>query len=456
MNAARLELLAGLLDASPAEVTDAVQSAGAGGAFLARAVLTGRIPTLGEVSADLLALLSDPTAALAALSRSAPRAVRRGSAEAPLVTAGLVVDVTDTASSPFTTGIQRVARSLIAEWSRDREVLPVVWRRDGSLAVADAEGAVRAGAVPSAQAGRAVVPFGASFVLPEIATDRRRAARIAALAAHGARRSLAIGHDCIPVTTAEASPPGMSGAFADYLAALARFDVVAATSGASHTEFAGWASMLPAAGLAGPEVRAVPLPVTPLAAEPEPEASIRAALGIGPDPVVLVVGSREPRKNHATILTAAELAWRSGARFELVLAGGRSWDSADADAVLDLLRAAGRPVQVLVGADDARLAGCYRMATYTVFASRNEGFGLPVAESLAAGTPVITADFGSQAEIASHGGAVLVDPTDPRAIAAAMTGLLDDPARLAVLTAECARVPTSDWAAYASGVAALL
>ena len=55
----------------------------------------------------------------------------------------------------------------------------------------------------------------------------------------------------------------------------------------------------------------------------------------------------------------------------------------------------GRPITVLRNVDQARLDQAYRSARFTVFPSRHEGYGLPVAESLEAGTPVITSDFGS-------------------------------------------------------------
>ena len=67
------------------------------------------------------------------------------------------------------------------------------------------------------------------------------------------------------------------------------------------------------------------------------------------------------------------------------------------------LQADGRPVESLSAADDDLLWGAYRLARFTVFPSINEGFGLPVAESLGLGTPVITSNFGSMREIAEAG-----------------------------------------------------
>ena len=74
------------------------------------------------------------------------------------------------------------------------------------------------------------------------------------------------------------------------------------------------------------------------------------------------------------------------------------------------------------------LAMLYRQAELLLFPSFYEGFGLPVLEAFACGTIVVASDRGSIAEVAK-GAAVLIDPTDPSAIAAAATSLLRDPSR---------------------------
>ncbi len=62
---------------------------------------------------------------------------------------------------------------------------------------------------------------------------------------------MAIGFDCIPVSTAETAGAGMPGAFSKYLSTLARFDAVAPISFAASHEYAGWRRMLSGAGLIG-------------------------------------------------------------------------------------------------------------------------------------------------------------------------------------------------------------
>lgn len=451
----RRRQLSEVLSVDARDLAPGMAAAGAKGAYLARAILSARIPTQRQVAADLTALLIDPVSALAAIERDARRAPRRVRRCVVRVVDDLLVDVTDSATSRFTSGIQRVSRAVLRHWSEVAHFTPVVMTTYGVLRPATAEESARAGATGiRAHTGRiAFVPLGARLFLPEIATEQHRAGRLASIVQYGCAGSLGIGHDCIPMTTAETAPEGMPAAFAEYLAGLARFGRVVATSRASEAEFLGWASMLPAAGVAGPEIARVDLPIVPIEAEPESESDLRMALRIGDLPIVLVVGTHEPRKNHLAVLAAAELAWRRGGGFALVMVGSRSWESREFDRAVRRIERAGRSIRVLTGADDSRLAALYRAAVTSVFVSFNEGFGLPVAESLAAGTPVITADFGSQREIGERHGAMLVDVRDPRAIADAMLLALADPA---AARAKVSAPESGDWGHYASSLLRLI
>ena len=75
---------------------------------------------------------------------------------------------------------------------------------------------------------------------------------------------------------------------------------------------------------------------------------------------------------------------------------------------------------------DATLAALYRLASVFVFPSLYEGFGLPPLEAMASGTPVITSNVSSLPEVVGDA-ALLIDPTSPDAIAAAMTRVLEEP-----------------------------
>lgn len=391
--------------------------------------------------------------------RAALAGVRRRPGRAPEVVTGVVlVDVQDTATTRIATGVQRVAREVAVRWSARAGVELVGWTASRRRLVRLDAAGVRAGRRTRLARG-AVVPWRATYLLPETLNENARSLRIHALAASGANRTGMVGHDTVPLTTAETAGPGMPGAFAKYLAAAGRMDVVAATSTASATEFSGWKRMLPSAGIAGPEIVTVPLPVTPLAAPAEAEAAARALLGIRDDrdgiPIVLCVGSHEPRKNHRAVLHAAELCRRRGDVFRLVFVGGAGWGADGSVAAIEAARAAGHDVLQLSGVPDAELAWAYRLARVTAFPSLNEGFGLPVAESLAAGTPVITSAFGSTAELGARGG-ILVDPRDERALADALHLVLTDDATLARLRVEAGVDTARGWDEYAAELFAAL
>jgi len=114
---------------------------------------------------------------------------------------------------------------------------------------------------------------------------------------------------------------------------------------------------------------------------------------------VLAVGTLEPRKNLGAAVEGARLA---GA--ELRVAGATGWGGVAVDGWV------GEP-------SDMELAALMRGARCLVYPSLYEGFGLPVLEAMACGTPVVTSRGGATEEVAG-GAAVLVDPEDPWAIAA--------------------------------------
>ena len=152
------------------------------------------------------------------------------------------------------------------------------------------------------------------------------------------------------------------------------------------------------------------------------------------------------------MLEAAERLWTAGARYELLFVGGSSWKSEAFDDLARRLESLGRPVRIVRRASEEELWAAYRLARFTVFPSLLEGFGLPVAESLASGTPAITSRHGSTAEIADAGGCLLVDPYDVTAIETAMDRLLRDDVLLERLRAEARARRTSTWAEYADAV----
>lgn len=164
------------------------------------------------------------------------------------------------------------------------------------------------------------------------------------------------------------------------------------------------------------------------------ETELAAALtGLGLAPgYLLFVGNPKPHKNLERLLEAySRLRAGRAATPVLVLAGDRDGDRSPVPGWIASAGLEGAVVRV--GHLPAeRLPALYRGASVLVQPSLWEGFGLPVAEAMAAGVPVVAAERGALPEVAGDT-ARLVDPDDPAAIAAAIAGLLDDPAAAAAL-----------------------
>ena len=372
----------------------------------------------------------------------------------------VLVDVSGTLPLAFTTGIQRVIRETVSRWMETSGARPIAWTAD-FLSIRDLEPAEReliAKRMPRESSARdtdrlpsqVLVPWACTYITPEVLTERARSDQVRSLAQYSRCHTAAIVYDCVPLTSSETLINWAGDTFSWHLSALRHFNRLAAISEAAAGEFRGWRQALAAIGQKGPDITAVSLPVQ--VADPDEAATLAAheRFVVADLPMVLVVGSAEPRKNHMAVLHAAELLWRAGQAFSVTFIGGRAWGADDFGRRVRLLQAAGRPVEVASGTDDALLYGAYRVARFTVFPSLYEGFGLPAAESLACGTPVITSNFGSMREIAQEGGALMVDPRVDADIAAAMESLLNDDDLLERLRAEALARPERTWDMYAA------
>jgi glycosyltransferase involved in cell wall biosynthesis len=146
-----------------------------------------------------------------------------------------------------------------------------------------------------------------------------------------------------------------------------------------------------------------------------------------PERFLFFIGTLEPRKNLTRLIEAYVQVLHASGSFPdslpLVLGGKPGWLS---DGIVE--RARHTPgVRMLGPVDDADLPLLYTLATATVYPSLYEGFGFPVLESLACGTPVLTSNTSSLPEVAGDL-CVLVDPADVGSIAAGIERLLSDPA----------------------------
>ncbi|MFJ2300193.1 glycosyltransferase family 4 protein [Oerskovia paurometabola] len=147
-------------------------------------------------------------------------------------------------------------------------------------------------------------------------------------------------------------------------------------------------------------------------------ADFRARHGLARD-FVLWCGTLEPRKNVGRLLAAFERSVDDH-DLDLVLIGPTGWGSTSSEVRTALTNLPSGRVHVLghVTWDDLQVA--YSVARVFCFPSLWEGFGMPVLEAQAHGTPVVTSAGTSMAEVVGDG-ALLVDPLDTDAIAHALT-----------------------------------
>lgn len=165
---------------------------------------------------------------------------------------------------------------------------------------------------------------------------------------------------------------------------------------------------------------------------PLPEAEVNAfkAARQLPDTFILFLGTLEPRKNVEGLIRAyASWRQREPDAPPLFLAGGKGWYYTTIFQLVETLNLTGH-VYFPGYVPQEELPLWYNAAALFTYPSHFEGFGLPVLEAMACGTPVITSTVSSLPEVAgTEGAACLVDPADTGALAQAMAELMDQPDR---------------------------
>ncbi len=377
-----------------------------------------------------------------------------------------LLDLSHTSHTRARTGIQRVARALHRElsgkatavcfdphWNRWRPIER--WEEDNLAAEGPAAGrgarwpltarlrgwarraAGRVPDWPAPNSGPVGSPGG--VLVPEIFSPEVSSALPALFAASPGPR-VALFHDAIALQYPEFTPRSTVARFPAYLGELLAFDGVAAVSEASRRALTGYWAWLGATRT--PETVSLTLGLDPAPSNSEAEPA--------GTPTILSVGSIEARKNHLALLDACEALWARGARFNLRLVGlANAETGGPALRRLESLRLAGRAVDYRGPADDETLERAYAQCAFTVYPSLAEGYGLPVAESLARGKPCICRDTGATGEIARDGGCVGLRRADAPEIADAIRQLLESPEQLGVLSQAARRRRFKSWAEYA-------
>lgn len=141
-------------------------------------------------------------------------------------------------------------------------------------------------------------------------------------------------------------------------------------------------------------------------------------------PMFLCVGSIEPRKNHLSVLRAAEDCWQKGFEFQLVLAGGQGWNNGLVIDYCKDLKSKNRNLKIINDASDSALLDLYGEAFAYISVPWVEGFGLPLAEAMSTGKPVIASDIASHREFGVLENVFFVQPDDVRGISNTMSALI--------------------------------
>ena len=194
-----------------------------------------------------------------------------------------------------------------------------------------------------------------------------------------------------------------------------------------------------------------------------PEKVVNVGCGVDPEfhpgvapyafpfPYILCVSNRKRHKNEFRLIAAFAQA-RIDAEIRLVLTGE---STAELKNYIDRYHVAPR-VQFTGMVPDAQLPSLYRSAEALVFPSLYEGFGLPLLEAMACGTPAVTANSSALPEVAG-GAALLVDPNSVEQIAQAMERIVGDSSlRQQLREKGLARASQFTWAKTAAKVRELL
>jgi glycosyltransferase involved in cell wall biosynthesis len=367
----------------------------------------------------------------------------------------LLVDVTRTVQAGLHTGIQRVVRRLwhalhASEDALQLEVLAVAfegdqWRNLGYLPSHTLEGGASKPAATT-QLGVRIAPGSGDVLLMADASwyvDPWPA--VDAALANGAEL-VGFVHDLFPLDEPQWFKPELQPRFAEHFERLSRRAALLLTP--SHAVKQAVMSRLARPEYGGQRHDFGGVLCLPLGADFLQTAGSNHLPGplTGDDDYVLMVGTVEPRKNHALVLDVFEQLWQQGHTRKLVIVGAPGWCSDSVLARLHNHNEQGKRMHWLNRQGDAELHALYTHARALVFPSLNEGFGLPLAEAAHLGCPVLCSDIPVLREVGGHWPTYL--PLEDVQQWVNALGQLTAPA--------CEKAPTRTWNTVAAELADVL
>lgn len=385
----------------------------------------------------------------------------------------LIIDVTNSCRDPANSGVIRVTRQLCRTLQKYYDLVFVVWdftthsytlpSLSGYAQLAQFNGPEipsvgkdilnRFGTIslneflevePSIQ-GRSVLLFLAETILDP------RAAKAVAYAKQKQWKTAAILYDLIPVMYPQFCSNTVTSLFPPYLEMLSEVDFIIPISEFSaqclldywqqNKSSYGQVSTALLPGQFGQHSRNVTLPNLQ-------SSTVK----------MLCVSTLEPRKNHLTLLKACEILAKEHPEidWQLTLVGNRYEGAPEIYKAVEQASAKDSRIRWLGVVDDATLNRLYEEATFTIYSSLVEGFGMPILESIWHGRACMCHSQGVMAELAATGGCLVVDMTDASAIAQAIYTLSSNKDLLTELSQAASDRKLKTWDDYATEVLTIL
>lgn len=357
------------------------------------------------------------------------------------------------------TGIQRVSRGLAhALLERGCKLIPVKWDEDNCCFYPPSKDELDHfahwnGPDPSAWSPW-IDPAQATandwILVPELTSylQRTNLSNVKTFANQHQLRLAGIFFDAIPFIMREMYPSEASYAHEQYMRGLNEFDLVMPISQSSRYDLI---SFLSATSLRTPaledRIQASTLPGEFL----ESDRSTMVKRGTSSTIKILCVSTVEPRKNHLGLLRAfSQILQHTSKPIELIIAGDSPY-SALAHEIQEYIN---KNPQITweKNANDVRIGELYDQCDFTVYPSLEEGFGLPILESLWHARPCICNELGAIAEAAEGGGCIMVEMKDSDKLAEAMLQLVEDDVFRLELAEKAAARTFKTWADYAAEV----
>jgi len=264
----------------------------------------------------------------------------------------------------------------------------------------------------------------------------------------------AIFYDAIPYKLSNIYPVNFTNAHIEYMTMLDQMDSVFSISETSNSDLLAFLNTTSTRGLLLEQrLKAVALPaefpVRKRLDEPRQHNSDLCT--------ILAIGTVEPRKNHVGLLKAFLTAEKQSQRkLKLVLVGSSDTFDHELSDKVEVLINQSKNIVWIKDANDTILEQQYHEADFTIFPSVEEGFGLPIVESLWFERPCICANFGQMMELATGGGCLSVDVTDIEKFSEAIRSLANDQDLYQKLKSQISRRYFRTWDDYASEISSLI